>query len=118
MPMIDVYATEALFMSAFDPQSAEGRDRPDDVADRVAQYDAVRFWGVPNHGLLSRVGAIAVPTLVANGDSDPMILPRYSQHSRRAHTRVDGEDLADSAHGFLFQRHTEFGDDMLALLSE
>jgi hypothetical protein len=34
--------------------------------------------GVPDHLLLQRVSAIDLPVFVANGDSDPMILPRYS----------------------------------------
>ena len=45
---------------------------------RQAQYDAVCRWGIPNHSLLQRVSAIDLPVFVANGDSDPMILPRYS----------------------------------------
>jgi hypothetical protein len=35
-------------------------------------------WGIPNHSLLQRVSAIDLRVFVANGDSDPMILPRYS----------------------------------------
>ena len=42
---------------------------------RQAQYDAVCDWGIPDHGLLQRVSAIDMPVFVANGDSDPMILP-------------------------------------------
>ena len=45
---------------------------------RLAQYDAVCTWGVPTHALLQRVGALDMPVFVANGDSDPMILPHYS----------------------------------------
>ena len=45
---------------------------------RQAQYDAVCTWGIPNHALLQRVTAIEGPVFIANGDSDPMILPRYS----------------------------------------
>ncbi len=45
---------------------------------RMAQYDAVCAWGIPDHALLQRLAGIEVPVLVANGDSDPMILPRYS----------------------------------------
>ncbi len=44
----------------------------------MAQYDAVCAWGIPDHALLQRLAGIEVPVLVANGDSDPMILPRYS----------------------------------------
>src|ERR1700722_12205004 len=43
---------------------------------RLAQYDAVCEWGIPNHCLLERIQAIDVPVFVTNGDSDPMIPPR------------------------------------------
>jgi pimeloyl-ACP methyl ester carboxylesterase len=45
---------------------------------RQHQYDAVCAWGEPNHALLQRLSAIDRPVFIANGDSDPMILPRYS----------------------------------------
>jgi pimeloyl-ACP methyl ester carboxylesterase len=54
------------------------RDELTDWQTRLAQYDAVCAWGQPNHGLLERVSVVDKPTLVAGGDSDPMILPRYS----------------------------------------
>src|SRR5439155_8124063 len=57
---------------------ASNRDEPTTWQTRQAQYDAVCAWGIPNHGLLQRVSAIDLPVFVANGDSDPMILPRYS----------------------------------------
>ncbi len=57
---------------------SEDRDKPTSWQTRQAQYDAVCAWGIPDHGLLQRVTAIDVPVFVANGDSDPMILPHYS----------------------------------------
>jgi hypothetical protein len=39
---------------------------------------AVRRRPHLEHPLLERVSAIDVQVFVANGDSDPMILPRYS----------------------------------------
>jgi pimeloyl-ACP methyl ester carboxylesterase len=51
------------------------RDKPTTWQTRQAPYDAVCAWGIPNHSLLQRVAAIDLPVLVANGDSDPMILP-------------------------------------------
>ncbi|SRR6266571_7223303 len=49
-------------------------------ARRVVTFDnaGVCAWGIPDHALLERVSAIEVPVFVANGDSDPMILPHYS----------------------------------------
>ena len=56
----------------------EDRDTPTTWQTRQAQYDAVCAWGIPDHALLHRVSAIGMPVFVANGDSDPMILPHYS----------------------------------------
>src|SRR2546423_9578526 len=54
------------------------RDEPTTWQTRQAQDDAGCTRGIPNHSLLERVTAIDLPVFVANGDSDPMILPRYS----------------------------------------
>src|SRR6266571_6232014 len=56
----------------------QDRDAVTTWATREAQYDAVCTWGIPNHAKLQRLSAIDMPVLVANGDSDPMILPHYS----------------------------------------
>ncbi|TMC98245.1 MAG: alpha/beta hydrolase, partial [Chloroflexi bacterium] len=56
----------------------EERDQATTWATRNAQYDAVCAWGIPNHALLQRVSGIEMAVFVANGDSDPMILPHYS----------------------------------------
>ena len=56
----------------------EDRDADTTWQTRQAQYDAVCSWGIPNHALLQRVSAIDHPVFIANGDSDPMILPHYS----------------------------------------
>ncbi len=84
---------------------------------RQAQYDAVCAWGVPNHALLQRVSAIDVPVFVANGDSDPMILPRYSYLLAGLIPQAEVKIYPDSAHGFLFQHHAEFAADVEAFLS-
>ena len=64
----------------------EDRDVPTDWATREAQYDAVCTWGIPDHATLQRVAAIKHPVFIANGDSDPMILPHYSYlMARRSH---------------------------------
>ena len=57
---------------------SEDRDKPTTWQTRQAQYDAVCAWGIPDHALLQRLSAIDMPVFVANGDSDPMILPHYS----------------------------------------
>src|SRR5262249_27301433 len=72
---------------------------------RLAQYDAVCTWGIPDHSLLERLGAIRHPVFVANGDSDPMILPRYSYVLGGLLPNAQVKIYPDSAHGFLFQHH-------------
>jgi pimeloyl-ACP methyl ester carboxylesterase len=94
------------------------RDESTTWQTRQAQYDAVCAWGIPNHSLLQRVAAIELPVFVANGDSDPMILPRYSYllAGLLPHARVT--IYPDSAHGFLFQHYGEFAADVHAFFDE
>jgi pimeloyl-ACP methyl ester carboxylesterase len=94
------------------------RDEPTTWQTRQAQYDAVCAWGIPNHALLERVTAIDLPVFVANGDSDPMILPRYSHLLSGLLPDVRLTIYPDSAHGFLFQHHGEFAADVQAFLEE
>jgi pimeloyl-ACP methyl ester carboxylesterase len=94
------------------------RDEPTTWQTRQAQYDAVCTWGIPSHSLLERVAAIALPVFVANGDSDPMILPRYSYLLAGLLPDARVKIYPDSAHGFLFQHHQEFAADVHAFLEE
>jgi pimeloyl-ACP methyl ester carboxylesterase len=94
------------------------RDEPTTWQTRQAQYDAVCAWGIPNHALLQRVAAIEHPVFVANGDSDPMILPRYSYLLAGLLPNARITIYPDSAHGFLFQHHSQFAADVLAFLRE
>jgi pimeloyl-ACP methyl ester carboxylesterase len=94
------------------------RDEPTTWQTRQAQYDAVCAWGIPNHALLQRVAAIERPVFVANGDSDPMILPRYSYLLAGLLPNARVEIYPDSAHGFLFQHHSRFAADVHAFLEE
>jgi pimeloyl-ACP methyl ester carboxylesterase len=95
----------------------QDRDTPTNWDCRVAQYDAVCEWGMPNHALLERVRAIEMPTFVANGDSDPMILPRYSHLLAGLLPDARLKIYPDAAHGFLFQHHSEFAADVDEFLS-
>jgi pimeloyl-ACP methyl ester carboxylesterase len=95
-----------------------GQDEPTTWQTRQAQYDAVCAWGIPNHALLQRVGAIELPVFVANGDSDPMILPRYSYLLAGLLPDARLTIYPDSAHGFLFQHHSRFAADVHAFLEE
>jgi pimeloyl-ACP methyl ester carboxylesterase len=94
------------------------RDEPCSWETRQAQYDAICAWGIPNHALLERVMGIQLPVFVANGDSDPMILPRYSYLLAGLLPDARLKLYADSAHGFLFQHHEEFAADVHAFLDE
>ena len=69
------------------------RDEPTTWQTRQAQYDAVCAWGIPNHSLLQRVAAIELPVFVANGDSDPMILPALLAPAGRAPPERAAHDL-------------------------
>jgi pimeloyl-ACP methyl ester carboxylesterase len=95
----------------------EDRDQATTWATREAQYDAVCTWGIPNHGLLQRLSALDVPVFVANGDSDPMILPHYSYLLAGLMPHAQVKIYPDSAHGFLFQHHAEFAADVEAFLT-
>ncbi|MFL5963775.1 MAG: alpha/beta fold hydrolase [Gaiellaceae bacterium] len=94
------------------------RDEPTTWQTRQAQYDAVCAWGIPNHSLLQRVAAIDLPVFVSNGNSDPMILPRYSYLLAGLLPDARVKIYPDSAHGFLFQHHSEFAADVNAFLAE
>jgi pimeloyl-ACP methyl ester carboxylesterase len=95
---------------------SDDRDAPTTWHTRQAQYDAVCAWGIPNHGLLQRVSAIDVPVFIANGDSDPMILPHYSHLLAGLIPHAQLKIYDDAAHGFLFQHHAEFAGDVAAFL--
>ena len=94
------------------------RDEPTTWQTRQAQYDAVCTWGIPSHSLLERVSAIDLPVFVANGDSDPMILPRYSYLLAGLLPNARLTIYPDSAHGFLFQHHSRFAADVHAFLEQ
>jgi pimeloyl-ACP methyl ester carboxylesterase len=93
------------------------RDKATTWATRQAQYDAVCTWGIPNHALLERLSAIGMPVFVANGDSDPMILPLYSSLLAGLIPHAQVKIYPDSAHGFLFQHHAEFAADVDTFLT-
>jgi pimeloyl-ACP methyl ester carboxylesterase len=96
----------------------EDRDKQTTWQTRQAQYDAVCEWGIPDHDQLQRVSAIDVPVFVANGDSDPMILPHFSHLLAGLMPQAWVKIYPDAAHGFLFQQHAEFAQDVKAFLNE
>src|SRR5206468_3972115 len=94
------------------------RDEPTTWQTRQAQYDAVCAWGIPNHALLQRVAAIDLPVFVANGDSDPMILPRYSYLLAGLLPNAWLTIYADSAPCSLFHPRSQIATDVTAFLDE
>jgi pimeloyl-ACP methyl ester carboxylesterase len=96
----------------------QDRDTATNWATRQAQYDAVCTWGIPDHALLQRLSALRLPVFVANGDSDPMILPHYSYLLAGLIPQARLKIYPDAAHGFLFQHHAEFAADVEAFLSD
>jgi pimeloyl-ACP methyl ester carboxylesterase len=94
----------------------QDRDEETGWATRLAQYDAVCDWGIPEHAALERVSVIEVPVFIANGDSDPMILPHYSYLLAGLIPQAKLKLYDDAAHGFLFQHHAEFAADVGAFL--
>ena len=93
------------------------RDAPVTWETRMAQYDAVTRWGIPNFAMLERVTGIGMPTFIANGDSDPMILPRYSHLLAGLIPDAIIKIYPDAAHGFLFQHHAAFAADVVNFLN-
>jgi pimeloyl-ACP methyl ester carboxylesterase len=96
----------------------DDRDKLSTWQTRQAQYDAVCEWGIPGHGELQRVSAIDMPVFVANGDSDPMVLPHFSYLLAGLIPQARVKIYPDAAHGFLFQHHAEFARDVDAFLRE
>jgi pimeloyl-ACP methyl ester carboxylesterase len=91
-------------------------DQPTSWTTRQAQYDAVCDWGIPNHAALQRVSAIGHPVFIANGDSDPMILPHFSYLLAGLIPQASVKIYPDAAHGFLFQHASEFAADVAEFL--
>ena len=96
----------------------QDRDAATTWATREAQYDAVCTWGIPDHALLQRLSCLQMPVFVANGDSDPMILPHYSYLLAGLIPQARVKIYPDSAHGFLFQHHAEFAVDVETFLAD
>ena len=96
----------------------EDRDAATTWATREAQYDAVCTWGIPDHAKLQRLSCLQMPVFVANGNSDPMILPHYSYLLAGLIPQARVKIYPDAAHGFLFQHHAEFAADVEAFLSD
>ena len=96
----------------------DDRDKQTTWETRQAQYDAVCDWGIPDHSQLQRVSAIDTPVFVANGDGDPMIPPHFSYLLAGLIPQAQVKIYPDAAHGFLFQHHAQFSQEVAAFLTE
>ena len=96
---------------------SEDRDEPTNWQTRQAQYDAVCAWGIPNNALLQRPSAIDMPVFIANGGSNPIILPHYSHLLAGLMPQAEVKIYPDSARAFLFQHHAAFAADLETFLS-
>jgi pimeloyl-ACP methyl ester carboxylesterase len=92
-------------------------DEPADLAARDAQLEAIARWGIPDPSKLARLGAIMQPTLVANGDDDPMMITENSRLLARHLPTAQLRICPDGGHGFLDQYPEEFADDVNTFLN-
>ncbi|WP_144186305.1 alpha/beta fold hydrolase [Elioraea rosea] len=72
--------------------------------------------GTPETSLLTRVGAITQPVLVANGNDDVMIPTFQSYALAQALPNARLVIYPDSGHAFMFQYPTTFGDEVVRFL--
>jgi pimeloyl-ACP methyl ester carboxylesterase len=99
------------------PGASSGEGRPTGTSRRRGRpvrrsTTQVRLGYTESLPLLERVAAIGLPVFVAAGDSDPMILPRYSHLLAGLLPDARLTIYPDSAHGFLFQHHNRFAADV------
>ncbi|USU06569.1 alpha/beta hydrolase [Sphingomonadaceae bacterium OTU29LAMAA1] len=94
----------------------QDRDAPSSLQTRNAHYDAVCDWGVEDHSRLQRLRSIDQPTFVANGDADAMIPPHLTHLLGGLIPDATVKIYPDAGHGFLFQHHREFGEDVTGFL--
>jgi pimeloyl-ACP methyl ester carboxylesterase len=92
-------------------------DDPADLAARDAQLEAITRWGIPDPSRLTRLAAITQPTLVANGDNDPMMITENSRLLARHLPNAQLRIYPDAGHGFLDQYPEEFADEVNAFLN-
>jgi pimeloyl-ACP methyl ester carboxylesterase len=92
------------------------RDVPVSAAVWAAQYETVVEWGVPDHGALERLAAVDHPVFVAGGGNDLVVPPRALHLLSAALPNAKVKVYPDSGHGFLFQHHRQFTEDVLAFL--
>jgi pimeloyl-ACP methyl ester carboxylesterase len=85
-------------------------------ATRDAQLEAIAL-GDSDPSKLARLAAITQPTLVANGDDDPMTITENSRLLARHLPNAELRIYPDAGHGFLDQYREEFADHVNAFIN-
>jgi pimeloyl-ACP methyl ester carboxylesterase len=98
-----------------------GRPRPDpDLAVTSeswrAQLDSATEWGVPDPDGVRRLAMLRQPTLVAHGEHDVMVAVDKARLLTAHLPNAELKIFPDAGHGFLFQHHLEFADDIANFL--
>lgn len=81
----------------------------------LRQLKAIEAWGNQSP---QNLGAITIPTLIANGDNDIMVPTENSYDMAK---RITGAQLViykDAGHGGIFQYHEEFTNTLLGFLNK
>lgn len=108
-------AMGAEFVGRFTSRT-EDRDIFSTLAARDAQYDAITEWGIQDYNALSRLAAIAQPTLVTQGDNDLMIPTRNSHLLAALIPEAELLIYPDAGHASLFQYPDRYAADVNAFL--
>ncbi|MCL6670113.1 alpha/beta fold hydrolase [Streptomyces panaciradicis] len=95
----------------------DDRDLPLTTAGRAAQYEAVVEWGVPDHRSLQRLAGVGHPVFVAGGDRDLVAPARLLHLLAGLLPNAQVKIYPDAGHGFLFQHHRQFAQDVTTFLS-
>lgn len=83
----------------------------------MAQLGAIKAWSGGNDSAWPRLAEIGQPVLVANGQFDRMVHPYNSYAMAQRLPRAKLVLYPDAGHGFLFQHHAEFGDEVVRFLA-
>jgi pimeloyl-ACP methyl ester carboxylesterase len=99
-------------------QRQEGRDSGVTLEAKDAQYRAVLAWGKPGGDVAKRLGGIAQPTLILQGDNDIMIPTKASHTLAGLIPNARITIFPDASHGSIFQHATQAAEETVAFLAE
>ena len=99
-------------------QRQEGRDAGVTLAAKDAQYEAVLAWGKPNGDVVRRLGNIAQPTLILQGDDDIMIPTKASHTLAGLIPNARITVFPDASHGSIFQYAAEAAAETNSFLAD